>query len=377
VPEQAPLVGLLVRFGRELRSAGMAVGSGDIMTYATAMTELDPSDLVDLYWAGRTVLVARRDDIAVYDRVFRRFFLAADDPLAEVLRLNSEAAAQTAQATLVVPATDQTSEDEQGEQAMLGLMASDAEALRHRSFAVCTPEELAAVRRIMARIRLTPPRRRTRRTTPARDGSALDLRRMVRESMRMHGEPAELYWRARKARLRPLILILDVSGSMADYSRNLLQFAYSAKRAATRVEVFCFGTRLTRVTRELDHRRPDEALERAAQTVFDWEGGTRIGGSLDSFVRGWGRRGLCRGGIVVICSDGLDRGDPALLAAAMERLARLSHRIVWMNPHKGTDQTFRPSTLGMMVAAPHVDLLLSGHDLSSLEELAALLPTLN
>jgi uncharacterized protein with von Willebrand factor type A (vWA) domain len=200
---------------------------------------------------------------------------------------------------------------------------------------------------------------------------------MVRESMRMHGEPAELYWRARKARLRPLILILDVSGSMADYSRNLLQFAYSAKRAATRVEVFCFGTRLTRVTRELDHRRPDEALERAAQTVFDWEGGTRIGGSLDSFVRDWGRRGLCRGGIVVICSDGLDRGDPALLAAAMERLARLSHRIVWMNPHKGTDHTFRPSTLGMMVAAPHVDLLLSGHDLSSLEELAALLPTLN
>jgi uncharacterized protein with von Willebrand factor type A (vWA) domain len=355
----------------------MAVGSGDIMTYATAMTELDPSDLVDLYWAGRTVLVAKRDDIAVYDRVFRRFFLAADDPLAEVLRLNTEAAAQTAQATLVVPATDPASEEEQGEQAMLGLMASDAEALRHRSFAVCTPEELAAVRRIMARIRLTPPRRRTRRTTPARDGSALDLRRMVRGSMRMHGEPAELYWRARKARLRPLILILDVSGSMADYSRNLLQFAYSAKRAATRVEVFCFGTRLTRVTRELDHRRPDDALERAAQTVFDWEGGTRIGGSLDSFVRDWGRRGLCRGGIVVICSDGLDRGDPAVLAAAMERLARLSHRIVWMNPHKGTDQAFRPSTLGMMVAAPHVDLLLSGHDLSSLEELAALLPTLN
>ena len=377
MPEDAPLVGLLVRFGRELRAEGLGVGSGDITTYATAMAELDPSDLVDLYWAGRSVLVSKRDDIRGYDRVFRRFFLGSDEPVAEVLRLNTEAKAQTSQAALVVPATDPASDDQQGEEATLGLMASDAEALRHKSFTACTPEELAAVRRIMARIRLTPPRRRTRRTAPARGGTALDLRRMVRESMRMHGEPAELYWRARKARLRPIILILDVSGSMADYSRHLLQFAYSAKRAAARVEVFCFGTRLTRVTRELDHRRPDDALALAAQTVFDWEGGTRIGASLDSFVRQWGRRGLCRGGIVVICSDGLDRGDPGVLDAAMERLARLSHRIVWMNPHKGSDPAFRPSTLGMMVAAPHIDLLLSGHDLSSLEELAALLPTLN
>ena len=377
MPEDAPLVGLLVRFGRALRAEGLAVGSGDVMTYATAMAELDPSDLVDLYWAGRSVLVSKREDIRPYDRVFRRFFLGSDDPVAEVLRLSTEAKAETSRASLVVPATDPASDDQQGEEAMLGLMASDAEALRHKSFTACTPEELAAVRRIMARIRLTPPRRRTRRTAPARGGTALDLRRMVRESMRMHGEPAELYWRARKARLRPLILILDVSGSMADYSRNLLQFAYSAKRAAARVEVFCFGTRLTRVTRELNHRRPDDALALAAQTVFDWEGGTRIGASLDSFVRQWGRRGLCRGGIVVICSDGLDRGDPGVLDAAMERLSRLSHRIVWMNPHKGSDPAFRPSTLGMMVAAPHVDLLLSGHDLSSLEELAALLPTLN
>ncbi len=376
MPEHAPLVGLLVRFGRELRAAGLAVGSGDVITYAAAVAELDPSDLADLYWAGRTTLVTKRDEIAAYDRVFRRFFLGAEDVVPEVLRHSAEAPAGTSQAVLVVPATDPASDEQQGEEALLGLMASDADALRHKAFAACTPAELAAVRRIMARIRLTPPRRRTRRTAPDRAGAALDLRRMVRESMRMHGEPAELYWRARQARLRPLILILDVSGSMADYSRNLLQFAYSAKRAAARVEVFCFGTRLTRVTRELDHRRPDDALAHAARTVFDWEGGTRIGGSLDSFVRQWGRRGLCRGGIVVICSDGLDRGDPAVLAAAMERLSRLSHRIVWMNPHKGTDRAFRPSTLGMMVAAPHVDLLLSGHDLSSLEELAALLPAL-
>jgi uncharacterized protein len=377
VPEHAPFVGVLVDFAAELRSAGLAVGSGDVLTYCAAMVPLDPTDLVDLYWAGRTTLVTRRDSIGVYDETFMRFFLAAGHPVQELLTLKALVTAET-QAVLEVPATDpDTGGERHEEEATLGLMASDAEVLRHRSFGACTPEELAAVRRIMARIRLTPPKRRARRTVAARSGRSPDLRRTARESMRMHGEPAELFWRRRKVRLRPLILILDVSGSMADYSRNLLQFAYSAKRAAARVEVFCFGTRLTRVTRALDRRRPDDALELAAQTVFDWEGGTRIGESLDAFVRDWGRRGLCRGGIVVICSDGLDRGDPATLATAMERLSRLSHRVVWMNPHKGDNADFRPSTLGMMVAAPHVDLLLSGHDLSSLEELAALLPKLS
>jgi uncharacterized protein with von Willebrand factor type A (vWA) domain len=375
VPEQAPFVVVLVDFARELRVAGIAVGSGDILTYCAAMAPLDPSDLLDVYWAGRTTLVTRRESIPVYDEVFRRFFLGAADPLREMLTLKAQVTAES-QAVLEVPATDPAGAGHE-EEATLGLMASDAEALRHKSFTACTPAELAAVRRIMARFRLTPPKRRTRRTRKAPSGRSPDMRRMVRESLRMHGEPAELLWRQRKLRLRPLILILDVSGSMADYSRSLLQFAYSAKRAAGKVEVFCFGTRLTRVTRALDHRRPDEALELAAKTVFDWEGGTRIGDSLDAFVKDWGRRGLCRGGIVVICSDGLDRGDPGVLATAMDRLSRLSHRIVWMNPHKGDNPAFRPSTLGMMVAAPHIDLLLSGHDLSSLEELAMLLPTLN
>jgi len=376
VPDRAPFVTVLADFSRELRAAGLAVGTGDMLAYCSAMSLLDPSDLLDLYWAGRVTLVTRRDDLPVYDEVFRRFFLGGAGPIREMLTLRAQVTA-AAQAVLEVPATDPGGELRQEQEATLGLMASDAEALRHKSFAACTPEELAAVRRIMARIRLTPPKRRTRRTAPAASGRSPDLRRTVRESLRMHGEPAELFWRQRRVRLRPLILILDISGSMADYSRSLLQFAYSARRAAARVEVFCFGTRLTRVTRALDHRRPDRALELAAQTVFDWEGGTRIGASLDAFVRDWGRRGLCRGGIVVICSDGLDRGDPGVLAAAMERLARLSHRVVWMNPHKGDDRDFRPTTLGMMVAAPHVDLLLSGHDLSSLEQLAAVLPRLS
>ncbi|HEY9244679.1 MAG TPA: VWA domain-containing protein [Streptosporangiaceae bacterium] len=375
-----PFVRVLADFAAALRAAGLPVGSGDVLAYATALSTLDPTDLVDLYWAGRTTLVTRRDSIATYDRVFKRFFLNAVNPVRDMLTLRAQLTAET-QAVLDVPATDPQDGDQgDPEEATLGLMASDAEALRHKAFAACTPEELAALRRIMARIRLAPPRRRTRRTRSARAGPSPDLRRMVRESLRLHGDPATLSWRRRKVRLRPLILILDVSGSMADYSRSLLQFAYSAQRAAAqngpggpaKVEVFCFGTRLTRITRALDRRRPDDALRRATEAVVDWEGGTRIGASLDTFVRDWGRRGLCRGGIVVICSDGLDRGDPDLLATAMERLRRLSHRIVWLNPHAGGPG----GALGMAIAAPHIDLLLPGHDLSSLEELATLLPAL-
>ena len=372
--ESVPIIGLLVRFATELRAAGLAVGSGDVQLYCSALTGLDPSDLVDLYWAGRTTLVSRHDDIATYDEVFRRFFLADGHDADELtLMLRASAAAQGA---LAIPSTEPGG-DEHEDDAVLGWMASDVEALKHKSFAACTPDELAALRRIIARIRLTPPRRRTRRTSAARTGTRPDPRRTIRESLRMHGEPARLYWRRRKVRMRPLILILDISGSMADYSRSLLQFAHSAARSAGRVEVFCFGTRLTRVTGAMECRSPDEALERAARAAFDWDGGTRIGDSLDAFVRTWGRRGLCRGGIVVICSDGLDRGDPAVLSAAMERLSRLSYRLVWLNPHKGDQPGWRPSTLGMMVAAPHVDLLLSGHDLNSLEKLATLLPGLN
>ncbi len=371
----APFVELLVAFGHELRAAGLAVGSGDVMAYCAAVASLDASDLTDLYWAGRTTMVTRRDQIADYDLVFKRFFLDEDDSASEPLRSKIKATTPT-QSALEVPATELGGSVHEDEETSLGLMASDVDIRRNKSFAACTPEELAAVRRIMTRIRLTPPRRCTRRTETARAGDRPDMRRMVRETMRTHGEPAEVFWRRRRLRMRPLVLILDVSGSMSDYSRNLLQFAHSTKRAAPRVEVFCFGTRLTRITRALDRRRADDALDQAARSVFDWEGGTRIGDSLEVFVRTFGRRGMSRGAIVVICSDGLDRGDPAVLAGAMERLSRLSHGIVWLNPHMGRATDYRPNTLGMMVAAPHIDLLLPGHDLRSLEEFAARLPEL-
>lgn len=366
---------MLVDFGHELRAAGISLGSDDVLTYCAAAAVLDPSDIVDLYWAGRTSMISRHEQIPLYDRLFRRFFLDENDSAPDSRRVAIKIVSST-EAVLEIPEPDPSEDHLEERESKLGLMASDAEIVRNKSFAACTPEELAALRRIMTRVRLTPPRRRTRRNTSARAGQRLDLRRTIRETMRTHGEPAHLLWLRRRLRIRPLILILDVSGSMSDYSRNLLQFAFTAKRASDRVEVFCFGTRLTRITRALERRRPDDAMEHAAHSVFDWDGGTRIGASLDDFVRKWGRRGMSRGAIVVICSDGLDRGDPAVLESAMERLARLCHRIVWMNPHKGNAHDFVPNTLGMMVAMPYIDIVLSGHSLRSLEEFAAMLPEL-
>jgi uncharacterized protein len=369
------LVETLTRFGKELRDSGIPVGSGDLVTYCEAVALLDPGDLLDLYWAGRSTLVTRRDQIPIYDRVFRSFFLGGATRLPDPVRRAVERSVVPTEAVIEVPAAEPWRRGEEGEEARLGLAASDIEIWRHKSFTSCTEEELAAVRRIIHRMRMVPPRRRTRRTAPSRAGNRPDLRRTVRAAMRAHGDPSQLHWRRRTLKPRPMVLILDVSGSMADYSRNLLQFAYSARQAA-KVEVFCFGTRLTRITRALERRRPDQALDEAAQVVFDWEGGTRIGHAIDTFVRRWGRRRMSRGAIVMICSDGLDRGDPALLSDAMERLARLSHRIVWVNPHRGDDPAWRPSTLGMMVAEPHIDLLLSGHDLASLEAITEQLPAL-
>jgi len=366
----ADLVRVLVDFGRALRAEGLAVGTGDVLVFCGAMAPLDPTDLVDLYWGGRTTLVNRRDDIPVFDEVFRRFFLGAAAPAASLEALKATPAGAIAESTFVVPAAE--SGGAEAEQARLGLMASTVDVLRNRSFASCTEEELAKLRRIMARLRLTPPLRRSRRTRAAATGRVPDLRGTVRRSLRTQGELVSPHWRRRRARPRPLVLVLDVSGSMADYSRALLQFAHTARRAAPRVEVFCFGTRLTRVTHPLRTRSPDEALRRAAAEVVDWEGGTRIGASLDHFVREWGRRGLCRGGIVVICSDGLDRGEPELLSTAMARLSRQCHRIVWLTPHAGD-----VLPVGMLVAEPFVDERLVVHDLASLERFAALLPKLS
>ncbi|MDQ4142936.1 MAG: VWA domain-containing protein [Actinomycetota bacterium] len=364
----------LVGFGRALRKEGVVVGSGHIVTYCESVAKLDPTELADLYYAGRSTMIHRPQDIPMYNRVFKAYFLD-EGKMDEVLQLKQQVSPE-AEAVMEMVMEEGEGEEREGEPPS-GIMASTLEVLRKKKFAECTPEELAAIRRLMSRFRLVPPKRITRRHVRTPHGKMPDMRNTIRKAMRTHGEMVEQAWKKRKVRNRRLILILDISGSMTSYSRALLQFAYASARQPGKVEVFCFGTRLTRITDTLQKRNPDEALADATKEVFDWEGGTRIGDSLDQFLRKWGRRGLCRGGIVVICSDGLERGDPAVLDKAMQRIERLSHAIVWMNPLKGDDPNYEPRTVGMAAAAPYIDVMLSGHDLDSLERLAEVLPSLN
>lgn len=367
-------VSRLLDFCALLRTEGIGVGTGQAMDFAAGLSLLDPGQIEDVYWAGRATLTHRRSEIPVYDDCFTRFFLGGDpDPRDE--RPSVRPPRTEADAVFEVPSGD--APDGRGEepQTRLGLAASPIAVQRAKDFADCSEDELAAIRRIVRTLRVTPPTRRTRRHRPTHAGGDIDLRRTALETMRRHGEPIEILRRDRKHRPRRLVLILDVSGSMADYSRSLLQFAHSIRRGGRNVEVFCFGTRLTRITAALRQRDPDTALAQAGEEVVDWAGGTQIGASLDEFVRRYGRRGAARGAIVVICSDGLDRGDPALLDSALERLHRLAYRVVWMNPMIGErDDDYVAASLGMAVALPHIDVMWSGHSLESLEMFAHALP---
>jgi uncharacterized protein len=318
----------LVAFGRALRDEGLAVGPGRVIEFCRAAAELPPEDL---YWAGRLTLVARPEEIPVYDRVFRGV-LEEEPPPAPVMVVEEEVA-----------------------------LASREELLRTKSFAELSRDELVELATLMQRLRLNVPQRRTRRREPARRGDP-DLRRTLRRSFRTGGEPVERAWRTRRRRRRRLVLLLDVSGSMADYSRALVLFARAALQADTRWQAFCFGTRLTRVTRALAAADPKEALRRAADEVVDWNGGTRIGDA----VRALTRTNVVRGSVVVICSDGLDVGQPEVLTAEMARLGRLAHKVIWLNPLK-EDPAYEPLARGMRAALPHVDVFLSGHNLASLE----------
>lgn len=336
----------LTRFGRALREEGLAVGTGRIAGFCRAAALLAPEDL---YWAGRATLVARPQDIAVYDRVFASFFGEPEPTASTHVRI-----------TGVTPEVEVDL-----------ALASSVELLREKSFARCTPEELAELAALMERVPLSVPPRRTRRRAVSRRGIP-DLRRTLRRSFRTGGEPLERAWQSRRTRPRRLVLLLDVSGSMADYSRALLLFSHAVLRADRRWEAFCFGTRLTRLTQALATADLDEALRRAAEEVVDWNGGTRIGESVKRFLDEYGHPGTARGAVVVICSDGLEVGDPNLVAEQMARLSRLAHRVVWLNPLK-EDPAYAPLARGMSAALPHVDVFASGHNLASLEAVAGAL----
>jgi uncharacterized protein with von Willebrand factor type A (vWA) domain len=343
-------VSLLVAFAQRLRAEGVRAGTSKVLDFCQAADLADPRDL---YWAGRTSLVTRRDDLETYDRVFREFF---GDPAADTGGPGPE-----------LPPDDRVGLGgnvvrRQG--ALETAEASSLEVLRARSFADCTLDELAALAQLLARRQMQLPPRRTRRLTSG--GSYVpDLRRTVRASLRAGGDPFTLSWRRRRVRPRRLVLLLDVSRSMTSYSRGLLLFARAAVRRNRGSEVFCFGTRLTRVTTALSHASTDTALKLAAAEVVDWDGGTRIGEAVKRFLEDFGHRGMARGAIVIIASDGLDAGDPALLEQQMARLSRHAHRIVWLNPLMESSR-YEPLARGMRAALPYIDVFASGHNADSL-----------
>jgi uncharacterized protein with von Willebrand factor type A (vWA) domain len=363
----ATVLPALAGFGRELRAAGLPVGTGQVLSFCRGLARLDPTDLRDVYWSGRACLVSRRDDLAAYDAAFARYFLGDTGPRL-VVAGDGQPAVDASGGSLDVPAPV-TGRVRRPAGDDVGQAASDVELLRGKDFADCDPDELAAIGRLMAGLMIATPMRKTRRTEQARSGVRPDLRRALRAQVR-HGAPIlPIPQRRPRTRPRSLVLLLDVSGSMSAYSRALLQFAYAVAHGPARVEVFCFGTRLTRVSGALARRDPDEALRQAAETVLDWEGGTRIGESVREYLRTWAWRGAYRGAVVVLCSDGLERGDPAVLAAAMSRLQRLAYRVIWVNPLK-SGPAYQPATRGMRAALPFIDLLVSGHNLASLVNLA-------
>jgi hypothetical protein len=246
------------------------------------------------------------------------------------------------------------------------MTASVEERLRHKDFADYTAEELAGLRRLVEELRVVAPRRRARRTWGARSGRRLDLRRTLRHSYRTAGDPVRREYRRRRTRPRRIVLLADVSGSMEAYSRVYLQLLQGAVRGA-RAEAFVMATRLTRVSRALATGHPDAALARGAEAAPDWSGGTRLGAALKTFVDDFGRRGMARGAVVVVISDGWERADPALLGEQMARLQRLAHRVVWVNPRSAAEQ-YEPLAGGMAAALPHVDAFVSGHSLDALDE---------
>ena len=369
-PELTGFDELFIEFAQDLRFHGLVIGSDDVITYLSAISVLDASDIMDVYWSGRIALVRKKDNIPLYNKRFQVFFLdiGENEPDARKVKLKSSA---NAGATLEVPNVEQGLPGEVIEdETRLGYMASAADISRHKAFADCSDEEINRFRKLISMLKVSPPKRRTYRTQSTPKGKVLDMRRMARETMRSLGEPKDLMYIKRKEKLRSIVFILDVSGSMADYSRNLLQLAYSARRANTKVEVFCFGTRLTRITKSIDKRTPDEAMRLAGESVLDWDGGTRIGDAIAAFVKESRRSRLGRGAIVVICSDGLDQGEPQALDKAMQTLSRLAHKVIWVNPHKGDNEDYKPNTIGMMIADPYIDRIFSGHNYKSIEEFA-------
>lgn len=357
-----------------LRAQGSRVGVGELLSAHRALAAVDCASREDSRLALRSALCSNRADLPRFDLAFEAVFgsgerpLERHNPLDELGGLAREALPRAA-----VPGGSTAELEAAEEPVSLPAAWSDVELLHQKDFSQYTQAEMAIARELIARLARRGPMRLSRRTRPARRrrGHQPDLRRVLRASLRTAGEPVHRHWRAPRRRPRPVVLLCDVSGSMTPYARMLLQYVQASVAARRRVEAFAFGTRLTRITNELEGRDPDRALARAAAAVSDFSGGTRIGAALAELNRLHGRR-IGRGAVIVVLSDGWDRGDPSLLAAEMARLRRSAHRLVWLNP-LAAHPDFEPLTRGMRAAIPHTDELLPGNSLASLEELANIL----
>ncbi|MGD9704198.1 MAG: VWA domain-containing protein [Acidimicrobiia bacterium] len=383
--ERVDVAQVSATLGHLLHRAGVPTAPDRSARFATAMQVALPATIDELYWAARITLVGEQAHLATFDRVFRQVFHGLVDPAdfrgaseapppahttpGESLPRRSDAPPAAA-GGVPHPMTGEASgsAEQEGEPTVLAAMSSE-ERLHDKDFAALSPDELAQVRGLMSRLALVAPERPSRRTVAHQRGDAVDLRATFRRAHRTAGDPLEVVVRKKRSRPRRLVFLCDISGSMEPYSRAYLQLLHSAVGGA-KAEAFVFATRLSRVTRALRTTNPDLALRRAALAAPDWSGGTRIGAALKAFNDEHGRRGLVRGAVVVIVSDGWERDDPALLGREMERLHRLAHRIIWVNPRVASAR-FAPLAGGMAAALPFVDALVSGHSLDALDELLA------
>jgi len=380
----------VVLFARLLRRAGMTIGTGQILDLIRALDLIDFGNRVDVYHTARVILVGRREDLPIFDTLFELFWNART---AEILEQRAsellpsvgsfypiedcipdqgnvdESTPQTVQIVYQEAGGDGDEADEDLEpQTKVMLAYSSDEILRHKDFENYTSDELQRARQLMREMRWKIAQRRTRRFEAHQLGRRLDLRRTIRRNLRNGGEVFELAHRRLRTRPRPLVLICDISGSMDHYSRTLLQFLHTVEHGLDRVEAFVFATRLTRVTRQLRTRDPGVALTEVSKAVQDWSGGTRIGEAIRTFNYAWSKRVLGRGAIVMIISDGWDRGDIATLRTEMERLQRNCYRLIWLNPLLGLP-SYQPLTQGIQAALPFVDDFMPVHNLDSLQAL--------
>ncbi|MHC1558794.1 vWA domain-containing protein [Actinomycetospora sp. C-140] len=369
-PDDEAVLEDFVAFTRLVRNAGVPVTTDRVAAYLQALRLSDLTSQVATYWAGRLTLCADPDDVVRYDHAFFAWF--SSDPRDQRMGRPGPPKPRISTMAALTDPPPGSGEGEDEETPELRVAASGEEVLRDRDIAELSIGEREHLKQLLALLRPAPPRRRARRRRPARRGEP-DPRRTLRAALANGGEIGDLRRRARRERPRRVVLLIDVSGSMSPYADTLLRFAHVVtRRTPQAVETFTLGTRLTRVTRELRQRDPERALVDAGKAIPDWSGGTRLGEVLRAFLDRWGQRGVARRAVVVVFSDGWERGGAELLGEQAARLARLAHRVVWVNPHAGK-RGYAPVQGGIAAALPHVDRLLAGHSLATLAELLEVL----